>query len=49
MLRWLSPGDIVSDVAGLPKQSEHRMVLRMFVNIIVWGAIGTAVAFAIAL
>ncbi len=41
MLKFLSPGDIVSDAAGLAVESEHRVVLRMFINTLVWGAIGT--------
>jgi len=40
VLRWLSPGDLVCDVVGLPEAGENRTVLRMFVNILVWGAIG---------
>ena len=39
MLKFLSPGDIVADILGL-SDAEHRMVFRMFVNTIVWGAIG---------
>ncbi|MCB1512575.1 MAG: hypothetical protein KDJ36_16895 [Hyphomicrobiaceae bacterium] len=41
MLRYLSPGDLVSDAAGLAADSENRMVFRMFINTLVWGAIGT--------
>jgi len=40
MLKLLSPGDLISDIAGLA--GENRVIFRMFINTIVWGAIGTA-------
>ena len=49
MWRWLSPGDLVCDLVGLPKEGENRLVLRMYVNIIVWGAVLTAVALTVAI
>lgn len=35
---FLLPGDAVCDAAGIPSDSDHRMVLRSFVNMIVWSA-----------
>jgi hypothetical protein len=46
MLRYLSPGDLLSDAVGLTDK-EHRMVLRMFINTLVWGAVATVVMIAI--
>ena len=34
------PGEYVSDLAGLRASDEHRQILRMFVNTLVWSAIG---------
>jgi hypothetical protein len=40
-LRYLvSPGDLAAQLAGLTVGSESRQILRMFVNTLVWGAIG---------
>ena len=47
MLRFLSPGDVVSDAVGLP-DGEHRMILRMFINTLVWGAAAAALALQLA-
>lgn len=41
MLKYLSPGDLISDAAGLAADSENRMVFRMFINTLVWGAVST--------
>ncbi len=41
----LLPGDLVADLAGLPAESEHRQILRMYVNTVLWGALGVAGAF----
>lgn len=41
MLRYFSPGDLLSDAVGLG-DGENRVVLRMFINTLVWGAVGTA-------
>lgn len=49
MLKWLSPGDLICDAVGLSEQDEHRQILRMFMNIIIWGAVATVLAFYIAL
>lgn len=46
MLRFLSPGDLLSDAVGL-KDQEHRMILRMFINTLVWGAVATTVMVAV--
>ncbi len=46
MLKFLSPGDIVADALGL-SDDEHRMIFRMFINTIVWGAVAMGVMFAI--
>lgn len=39
----LSPGDLAADLAGLPAQGEHRQILRMFINTVVFGMLGVAV------
>jgi len=39
ILRFLSPGDMAADAAGL--EDDNRVVFRMFVNTVVWGAIGS--------
>ena len=41
---FLLPGDVACDLAKLPKQSDHRQILRAFLNTIFWGAVGTLVA-----
>lgn len=48
-MRWLSPGDIIADWVGLSAEDDNRMVLRMFVNTGVWGAVAVALAFWIAM
>ena len=42
MWKLLSPGDIAADAMGLGAD-EHRMIFRMFINTLVWGAIGFGV------
>lgn len=37
----LAPGNLVCDLAGVPENSDHRQILRSFVNMLVWGAVGT--------
>jgi hypothetical protein len=39
MLKFLSPGDLISDAVGLPRDSENRMIFRMFINTLVWGGL----------
>lgn len=41
---FLLPGNLVCDFAGVPAQSDHRQVLRSFINTIVWGAVATGAA-----
>jgi len=48
MLKWFSPGDFAADIMNLAPKSENRMILRMYVNVVVYGLIATAVAFWIA-
>jgi hypothetical protein len=36
---FLLPGDLVCDAAGLPERSDHRQVLRSFINMLFWGAV----------
>lgn len=46
---FLFPGDVVCDLANLPKESDHRQVLRSFFNTIFWGIVAALVAvFAVA-
>jgi hypothetical protein len=46
---FLLPGDAVCDAAGILADSDHRMVLRSFVNMIVWSAVAIGAALWIAL
>lgn len=41
MLKFLSPGDLLSDAVGLA-DDENRVIFRMFINTLVWGGVGTA-------
>jgi hypothetical protein len=34
----LMPGSLVCDAVGLREDSDHRQILRMFLNTLVWGA-----------
>ena len=47
MLKYLSPGDLLSDATGLAPNSDNRMILRMFINTLVWGGIATVVMIAV--
>ncbi|MEZ5900468.1 MAG: hypothetical protein AB7S74_01635 [Hyphomicrobium sp.] len=40
---FLLPGDLVCDWAGVPAESEHRQVLRSFINMMVWSAVAIGV------
>ncbi|MGI9480360.1 MAG: hypothetical protein ACR2PI_26965 [Hyphomicrobiaceae bacterium] len=42
MLKYLSPGELLSDAVGLG-DDDHRVIFRMFINTMVWGAIGAGV------
>jgi hypothetical protein len=44
---FMFPGEMVSNLAGLPDNSDHRMILRMFTNTLAWGAVAVALALAI--
>ena len=47
VLRYLvSPGDLAAELSGLRAGTESRQILRMFVNTLVWGAVGVIVAVA---
>lgn len=41
---FLLPGDIVCDFAKLPRNSDHRLILRSFINMIVWSAVAIGMA-----
>jgi len=41
---FLLPGDLVCDITGIPPESDHRQILRSFVNMLLWGAASVAVA-----
>lgn len=50
LLRYLvSPGDLAAEMSGLASGTESRQILRMFVNTLVWGAVGviTVAAFLV--
>ncbi len=40
---FLLPGDLVCDWSGITPDSDHRQVLRSFINTIVWGAVASGV------
>lgn len=46
---FLLPGDVVCDAAGVPKDSDHRLILRSFINMIVWSAVAIGAALWISL
>ena len=37
----LLPGDVLCDLANLPREGDHRQILRTFLNTIFWGVAGT--------
>jgi hypothetical protein len=39
----LFPGEFVCDRTGLKRDSDDRQILRMFVNTLIWGAVGVAI------
>ena len=43
----LSPGDLVCDAAGIERGSDHRMILRMFLNTLIWAAVSVGVALVV--
>lgn len=45
---FLLPGDLVCNACEVPRESDHRQILRGFVNTIVWGAIAVASALKLA-
>lgn len=46
---FLFPGNLICDLAGLPPYSDHRQILRSFVNMMVWGAVTIGIALWISL
>ena len=44
---FLAPGELICDLTGTPRDSDHRQVLRSFINTMVWGAVTTVLALAI--
>jgi len=48
LLRYIvSPGDLAAEASGLAAGTENRQILRMFVNTLVWGAVGVIAAVAL--
>lgn len=45
LLLW--PGDLIAGMAGLPKDSDNRMILRMYANVVIWGIIATVVLISV--
>jgi hypothetical protein len=41
LLLW--PGDTIATLAGLPKDSDNRQILRMWANTVIWGAIASII------
>lgn len=46
---FLFPGEAACHLAGLRHDDDHRQILRMFVNTLVWGATGVAIVLMTAL
>lgn len=46
---FLLPGDFVCDALGLAEKSDHRQIMRSFVNMMIWGAISITIALQLAL
>jgi hypothetical protein len=44
MTLFLLPGDLICDAMSLPKNSDHRQVLRSFLNTMIWGAVAMGLA-----
>lgn len=40
---FLYPGDWICDLSGITGNSDHRQVLRSFINTIVWSAIASGI------
>jgi len=45
----LAPGNFVCDLVGLPDGSDHRQILRLYSNTLIWGVVAIAVALAVTL
>lgn len=46
---FLFPGNTLCNMMGVPQNSDHRMILRSFFNMLFWGAIGSSAILAIML
>jgi hypothetical protein len=44
MSLFLAPGNLVCDLFKVPRDSDHRQVLRSVINMMVWGAVASFVA-----
>ncbi len=44
----LNPGDALAGALGLAPESDHRQIVRMYVNILTWGTLGALAAFMVA-
>jgi hypothetical protein len=44
---FLMPGSLICDAVGLREDSDHRQILRMFLNTLVWGLASVIVAVAL--
>ena len=47
MQLFLAPGDLICDLVGIARESDHRQILRSFLNTIIWGAVAVTVAVAL--
>lgn len=45
----LFPGEMVCNMVGLPHESDHRVIFRMFVNTLVYGVVGSVAVLAVML
>lgn len=45
----LLPGDLVCDAVGIAETSDHRQILRMFLNTMIWSAVGIGITLSVML
>jgi hypothetical protein len=45
---FLFPGSLICDAVGLTEDSGSRQILRVFLNMLIWGAVGVTIVLAIA-
>lgn len=46
---FLFPGDKICDAFGVAQESDHRQILSMLLNTMIWSVIGIGMALKVAL